>query len=121
MISCQTYKITEDKNHEYDFYFGKEYIQIIGKGETKNLNNKESYSKKLEECVKEAKIYADSKWLGITEKYIELQTLWYDRLKNHYYSHWKTCFENAKIIQRIPIYPNQCKIVVHYFCNPFKW
>ncbi|MFN3603899.1 MAG: hypothetical protein ACK4UJ_04220 [Leptonema sp. (in: bacteria)] len=119
-MNCQTFNPTEDKNYHYDFYFGKDYLQILGKG-TMPSSEDLPYIKKLEQCVQDAKMYSDSKWLGITEKYIELQTLWYDRLKSNYYSHWKICLNNAKIVKIIPIYPGTCRIVVHYFCNPMDW
>jgi hypothetical protein len=116
---CQTDNQKQNPIRIYDFYYGKNYIQIIGIGKIKESSL--NFEKNLQECIKEAKIHADSKWLGITKKYIESQRLWYDRLKNNYYSLWKTCLEEAKIQNVAPIYPNKCKIVVHYNCDPQDW
>ncbi|MCS7205976.1 MAG: hypothetical protein NZ853_09770 [Leptospiraceae bacterium] len=106
-------------NH-HDFFYGKDFIQIIGYGRIPN-SQKEPYEHRLNQCVKEAQIHAHSKWLGITEKYIESQRLWYDQLKNNYYSLWRKCLDEAKIQEIIPIFPNQCKIIVHYYCDPQEW
>ncbi len=116
---CQTYKEIQIVENRYDFYYGKYYFQILGKAKVENPYP--TYKENLDLCIKEAKIYADSKWLGVTEKYIESQELWYDRLKHNYYSLWKKCLTEAKIVEVYPEFPNKCEIIVHYYCDPQKW
>ncbi len=117
--NCQTHKNLIPSNSKYDFFYGDNYIQIIGKGNVQENFN--SYEEKLKHCVKLAKVHADSKWLAVTVKYKESSWLWHDRLQQNYYSFWKSCLDDAKIIQVIPIFPDKCNIIVHYYCDPQKW
>ncbi|GIX40334.1 MAG: hypothetical protein KatS3mg129_0067 [Leptospiraceae bacterium] len=117
---CQTDNQNVKINKIYDFFYGENYIQIIGTGKIPQ-NPEQSFEENFNTCIKEAKLYADSKWLGVTEKYKESQILWYDRLKTNYYSLWKRCLEEAKIQEAIPVFPDECKIVVHYYCDPQNW
>jgi cyclopropane fatty-acyl-phospholipid synthase-like methyltransferase len=117
---CQTDKKKSYNDYLYDFFYGENYFQIMGEARFQDKSLR-SYEETLKQCVKEAKVHADSKWLGVTEKYIESQRLWHDRLKSNYYSLWKKCFDEATIKEVIPIYPDRCKIIVHYYCDPQKW
>lgn len=120
--NCQTEskrnRVPQD--NQYDFYFGTNYLQIIGTAKIPDFP-RESFARRLELCVNEAKIHAHSKWLGVTEKYVESQKLWLEQLQNNYYSLWKPCLDSAKIHKVIPVYPDECKIIIHYSCDPRKW
>jgi len=117
---CQIDKKVNRNYYIYDFFYGENYLQIIGEAKFQDKSLR-PYDENLKECIREAKIHSDSKWLGVTEKYIESQRLWYDRLKSNYYSLWKKCLDEATIKEVIPIFPNRCKIIVHYYCDPQKW
>lgn len=105
----------------YDFFFTKEGIRIVGRGQMPAASLDLSYDERREKCLASARRQADSKWLGVTEKTIELQTLWLDRLNRGARGPWQRCLDEGRLLRYLPESADTCSIVVEYGCDPRDW
>jgi hypothetical protein len=104
----------------YDFFHTGEGIRIIGTAAMPEGGLSESYEERKTRCIESARQHANSKWLGLTEKTIELQTLWLHRLQKGARGPWQRCLDEAKILRYIPG-GDTCSVVMLYRCDPRDW
>ncbi len=121
LSACSSIVPVADDALRYDFFFTPEGIRIVGQGKMPAGSIDLTYQERKEQCQILAKRHADSKWLGVTEKTVEMQTLWLDRLNRGAKGPWQKCLDEAKIIRFIPESADACSIVVQYPCDPRRW
>lgn len=121
LAACSSVGAVKDDSLRYDFFYTPEGIRIIGQARMPAGGIDLSYQEKRDRCQALAKRHADSKWLGATEKTIELQTLWLDRLNRGARGPWQKCLDEAKILRFMPESVDSCSVVVLYSCDPQKW
>lgn len=118
---CQSSQIrVNDDAMLYDFYGMEDGIRIFGEARMPEGGLNASYEERKERCIEAAKQHANSKWLALTEKTIELQALWHDRLQRGAEGPWQRCFDEATMLRFIPAGAT-CRVVMLYRCDPRQW
>lgn len=109
-----------DEAMRYDFFNTEDGIRIVGRAAMPEGSLSESYEDRKARCIESARQHANSKWLGLTEKAIELQTLWHHRLQKGARGPWQRCFDEATMLRYIPA-GESCSVVMLYKCDPRDW
>lgn len=119
--ACSGGNAVRDDAMRYDFFFTSDGIRIVGHGQMPPAGLDLSYEERRDKCIELARQHANSKWLGVTEKTIELQTLWLDRLRRGARGPWQRCLDEGRLLRYLPDAADACSIVVEYRCDPREW